>query len=100
MPVKSGVTAFALGMFAFAPAMAQTNPPGSPGSDKVIPEKQSPTTLEGGRSESLSSKLNKSDGVITPKADVDPGMRVPTPAPHPNSTLVIPPSATGGDTAK
>jgi hypothetical protein len=50
--------------------------------------------------ENLSSKLSRSGGVITPKADVDPGMHVPAPDPHPNSTPVIPPSATGGGSAK
>ena len=48
----------------------------------------------------LSSKLSESGGVIKPKGDVDPDMHVPAPAPHPNSTPVIPPSATGGNTAK
>ena len=50
--------------------------------------------------ESLSTKLNKSDGVITPKAGMDPGIHVPAPDPHPNSTPVVPPAATGGGTAK
>lgn len=100
MPVKPGLTAFALGMFAFAPAFAQTDAPASPDSPRVIPEKQSPTTLQGGRSESLSSKLTKSGGVITPNSNVDPGMRVPAPDAHPNSMPVIPPSATGGNSAK
>lgn len=50
--------------------------------------------------ESLSTKLNNSDGVIKPKTNVDPGIHVPAPDPHPNSTPVIPPAATGGGTAK
>ena len=85
MSVRFGVTAFALGMFACAPAVAQTDAQNS---------------MKSGRSESLSRKLSESGGVITPKSDVDPGMKVPAPAPHPNSTPVIPPSATGGNTAK
>ena len=48
----------------------------------------------------LSSKLSESGGVIKPKGDVDPDMHVPAPAPSPNSTPVIPPSATGGNTPK
>ncbi len=48
----------------------------------------------------LSSKLSKSDGVITPKTDVDPGIHARAPVPHPNSTPVVPPAATGGGTAK
>ena len=97
MHIKTGIAAMTLGVLAMAPAMAQTN---APGSQTAIPEKQSPTTLQGGRSESLSSKLSNSDGVIAPKGDIDPGMHVPAPDPHPNSTPVIPPSATGGGTAK
>lgn len=48
----------------------------------------------------LSSKLSKSDGVITPKTDMDPGIHAQAPVPHPNSTPVVPPAATGGGTAK
>ena len=60
-----------------------------------------PSSVEdGGNGQSLSSKLNKSDGVITPKADVDPGIHKPAPDPRPNSMPVLPPSATGGGTAK
>lgn len=53
-----------------------------------------------GSGESLSTKLNKSDGVIKPQADVDPGIHVGAPEPHPNSTPVVPPAVTGGGTAK
>lgn len=49
---------------------------------------------------SLSKQLSKSGGVITPKRNIDPGIHVQAPDPHPNSTPVIPPSATGGNTAK
>ena len=59
-----------------------------------------PTTIQGGTSESLSSKLTKSGGVIAPKSDVDPGIRAQAPDPRPGSTPVIPPFATGGDSAK
>lgn len=98
MIIKTGIVALALGVLAITPAMAQTTAPGPAGSNNVIPEKQS-APLEG-RSESLSSKLNKSGGVITPNGNIDPGMKVPAPDPHPNSMPVIPPSATGGNTAK
>lgn len=79
-------------------ALAQTTVPPKPGSKEVIPEKQAPP-LETGRSDSLSNKLNKSNGVIQPNANVDPGMAVPAPA-VPHTTPVIPPSATGGNSAK
>ena len=49
-----------------------------------------PSSVEGGASTgSLSSKLNQSDGVITPKADIDPGIHAAAPDPHPNSTPVV-----------
>ena len=87
MSARIGVTAFALGMFTCAPAIAQTAP-------------DAQNSVSSGRSENLSSKLSKSGGVITPKTNIDPDIKVPAPAPHPNSTPVIPPSATGGNTAK
>ncbi len=61
---------------------------------------QAPTTIQGGSGESLSSKLTKSGGVIAPKSDVDPGIGTSAPDPQPSAMPVIPPSATGGDTAK
>ena len=82
------------------PAAAQTTAAPAAGSVQTIPEKQGTTSMGGGGSENLSSKLSKTGGVITPQADTDPKMHVPAPDPHPNSTPVIPPSATGGDTAK
>ena len=90
-----GLTMACLAMAAAPPALAQTPPAGS---SQAIPEKQGTTPMQGG--DSLSSKLNKSGGVIAPSADVDPAIRVPAPDPHPNSTPVIPPAATGGNTAK
>ena len=56
-------------------------------------------SVQGG-SGNLSSKLSESGGVIKPKTDVDPNMHAPAPTAQPNSTPVIPPSATGGNNAK
>ena len=78
----------AAAIVATGPALAQTAAPNAGNS------------MQTGTSESLSSKLNKSDGVITPNTSVDPGIKVQAPVPQPNSTPVIPPSATGGNTAK
>ncbi|WP_246725586.1 hypothetical protein [Beijerinckia sp. L45] len=109
MDVKTGFAAIGFGLLAVAPAaQAQI----VSGSGQTIPEKdttrspdalkaqQAPSTIQDGRSDSLSSKLNQSGGVIRPKGDVDPGMNTPAPVDHPNSTPVIPPSATGGENAK
>ena len=88
-----------LALLAATPALAQTAPPPA-GSSSTIPEKQSPAPLQGGRSDSLSTTLNKAGGVITPQGDVDPGIHARAPDPQPNATPVIPPSATGGNSAK
>ena len=93
--MKIGFALAAL-VIATAPAFAQTDIPPSSGNGKLIPGGSGSTTKQ----ESLSNKLTKSDGVITPKSDVDPGIKVPAPDPHPNSMPVIPPSATGGNSAK
>lgn len=86
--MRSLAAAAMVGLATIGTAAAQTSPPA--------------TSVEGGSAggQSLSSKLSKSDGVITPKADVDPGIHVGAPDPHPNSTPVVPPSATGGGNAK
>lgn len=99
MKVKTALPAIAAGVLAISPALAQTTPVPPPGSRQVVPEKQG-APLQSGRSESLSKKLEKSDGVIRPQENVDPGMRAPAPNAQTHSTPVIPPSATGGDTAK
>ena len=66
----------------------------------AAPSTKTPSSLQDSPSDSLSTKLDKTGGVITPKEDVDPGIKVPAPVSHPNSTPVIPPSATGGQGAK
>ena len=76
-----------------APVAAQTGPPSSLSGGTS-------SEAEGAHGESLSTKLNRSDGVISPKSDVDPGIHVQAPDPHPNSTPVVPPAATGGGNAK
>jgi len=43
-----------------------------------------------------SEKLDKSDGVIKPKENLDPKMQVPPPDPGPTSTPVIPPPGSPG----
>lgn len=86
--MKSLVAIAAITLVAMASTVSAQTPPSSVNSD---------AQTEGG---SLSSKLSKSDGVITPKNDVDPGIHAEAPVPHPNSTPVVPPAATGGGTAK
>jgi hypothetical protein len=46
----------------------------------------------------LSEKLDRTDGVIRPPANIAPDMTVRPPVPNPGTTLVIPPPGTpGGD---
>ena len=99
MTVKTSVAAVTIGLLAISPAFAQTTVVPSPGSKQVIPEKQG-TPMQDGRSESLSKKLSNSGGVIKPRGDVDPGIKVPVPDAQLHTMPVIPPAATGGDSAK
>jgi hypothetical protein len=48
------------------------------------------------RTEPLSDKLAKSDGVLCPPAGVDPAMRAPTPDVG-NTPVIPPPGSPGGD---
>ena len=88
------IAAFGLGLLA-TPALAQ---PAGSGAD--VTKQPAPSTVQGGETGSLSSKLSKSGGVIQPSGDVDPGIKTQPPVANPGSTPVVPPSATGGDTAK
>jgi hypothetical protein len=45
---------------------------------------------------SLSQKLDRSNGVIKPPQNVDPGMHKPTPQPGAGTMPVIPPPGTPG----
>ena len=97
--IRTGLLATAAMLVAMTPAIAQTTSP-SAGNGLATPEKQSAAPIVGGRSDNLSSKLSKSGGVITPRGDPDPGIHVGAPDPRPGSTPIIPPSATGGSSAK
>jgi len=75
------------------------NPTPSP-PNTTIPEKIQPqqegAAGSGGHSESLSDKLDRSEGVLPPPADVDPGLAKP--APDVGTTRIIPPPGSpGGD---
>ena len=66
----------------------------------TIPEKIEPqengTTGSGEHSESLSDKLDRSEGVLPPPADADSGLAKP--APDVGTTRIIPPPGSpGGD---
>jgi hypothetical protein len=112
MDVKKVMAAIALGSLLVSPVAYAQSEAVTPDSQRTIPEKDAttspeklkqqaaPSTLQTGRSESLSTKLDHSNGVIAPRSDVDPGMKSPTPTGNAASTPVVPPSATGGENAK
>src|SRR5947209_590520 len=82
------------------PAQAQTAP-GAAGTDQVIPEKDRsrPEDIpksQGGGGSDLSSKLDKSEGVLKPSSNIDPAIQKPAPVPNAGSMPVIPPPGEPG----
>jgi len=67
--------------------------------EKVAPNPLTPSEPSAtGSTESLSEKLNRTDGVIRPPSSATPDMRVPAPVPDPGTTPVIPaPGSPGGN---
>ena len=80
-------------------ALAQTptapRDPNMPDPKTVPAEKMAPAdpATTGGTGGSLSEKLERSEGVIRPRATGD-AMSVPAPVPNPGTTRVIPPPGT------
>jgi hypothetical protein len=87
------------------PQVLQQQAPNMPAPQQMPAEKvdpnmgssdNSPSTT--GSTNTLSDKLEKSDGVIAPPANMSPDITVPAPVPDPNSTPVIrPPGSPGGN---
>jgi hypothetical protein len=97
----SGILAVVLGgapVVAFAQgAGAAQSPPPSASGDKAAPTQPDEDLSGGGNSTgSLSHRLNRSGGVIRPRADIDPGLTQPAPDIGPRSMPVIPPPGTPG----
>ena len=96
--VVCGTTNAALAQAPVRPPQAPNMPP----TDQVIPEKIQPkepsSTGAVGSGATLSEKLEASDGVIRPPADIDPEITAPAPVPNPGTTPIIrPPGSPGGD---
>jgi hypothetical protein len=71
-----------------------------PPPQSTIPEKMEDPSTTGtvGPDDTLSEKLNKTEGVIRPPSNIAPDMTVPAPDPNPGTTPVIPPPGSpGGD---
>ena len=88
-----------------AASLAQTpvrppQAPNMPPSSQVVPEKiepRDPSATGGvGSAPTLSDKLEATDGVIRPPANIDPDIKVPAPVPNPGTTPVIPPPGSPG----
>ncbi len=66
--------------------------------EKIAPEEPSSTGSTAGSSDTLSDKLNRSDGVIRPPEGISPDMSTRAPVPNPGTTPVIrPPGSPGGN---
>jgi hypothetical protein len=63
---------------------------------KTPPQDPNSTQSDTRRGETLSERLDRNNGVITPPSGTDPGIAVPAPVPNPNSTPVIPPPGSPG----
>ncbi len=100
IPLARRMTAaIMLGGLLAAPALAQMQPrdPNMPAPENVPAEKMAPdlgTTGTTRSGETLSERLQQSEGVIKPPATAAPDMRVPAPVPNPGTTPVIPPPGT------
>ena len=67
-------------------------------SESTGPQDPRSTGSVGSSSAPLSDKLDRTDGVIRPPADIAPEMSVRPPVPNPGTTRVIPPPGSpGGD---
>lgn len=84
--------------FAQTPVQPQPRDPNMPAQQNTLPEKIEPGPIgTTGSTGTLSDRLQKSEGVITPRA-VDSGMTVVPPASNSSATPVIaPPGEPGGN---
>jgi len=106
--VLSTILAGCLGTAALAqnPGVLNQQAPNMPAPSQMPAEKVEPdSNLSGtngpsatGSTNTLSDKLEQSDGVIRPPANASPDITVPAPVPNPGTTPVIrPPGSPGGN---
>ncbi|HEX8417284.1 MAG TPA: hypothetical protein VF641_06730 [Methylobacterium sp.] len=74
-----------------APLKGRDTDPNMPAPDKTIPDKIRPSEESPGSGGTLSDRLEKNDGVITPPSNTAPGMVVTPPNSNPSSMPVIKP---------
>jgi hypothetical protein len=102
----STILATGLGTAALAqnPEVLQQRPPNMPAPNQMPAEKiepnangsQSNDPSTTGSTNTLSDKLERSDGVIRPPETATPDITVPAPVPDPGTTPVIPPPGSPG----
>ncbi|MBO1905606.1 hypothetical protein KHP60_10015 [Microvirga sp. 3-52] len=106
--VLSTILAAGLGTAALAqnPEVLKQQAPNMPAPNQMPAEKVEPDSnlsgpngpSETGSTNTLSDKLEQSDGVIRPPANASPDITVPAPVPDPGTTPVIrPPGSPGGN---
>ncbi len=96
---RSAVLAFAVCGVMAGSASAQVQPrdPNMPDPRSVPAEKMAPDMgSTGSTGETLSEKLQRTEGVIKPPTNATPDMTVPAPVPNPGTTPVIPPPGSPG----
>lgn len=77
------------------PVQPQPRDPNMPSPQNTVPEKIEPSPGGAtGSTGTLSERLERTDGVIRPPANIDPG--IVRPAPDTGTTPVIPPAGTPG----
>ena len=64
--------------------------------EKIEPNGIQPRDEPSSTGSTLSDKLEQSDGVIRPPANISPDITVPAPVPNPGTTPVIPPPGSPG----
>ncbi len=104
--ILSTILAAGLGTAALAqnPEVLKQQAPNMPAPDQMPAEKVEPNANgiqpndppSTGSTNSLSDKLERSDGVIRPPENATPDITVPAPVPNPGTTPVIPPPGSPG----
>lgn len=109
MLVLSTILAAGLGTGALAqnPEVLRQQAPNMPAPSQMPAEKVEPDSnlsgtngspSETGSTNTLSDKLEQTDGVIRPPENISPDIAVPAPVPNPGTTPVIrPPGSSGGN---
>jgi hypothetical protein len=97
-PLIPLAAAMVIGLGGSGAAWAQTvqpRDPNMPDPKTTVPEKVDPpmATTAG---QTLSDRLEKSDGVIKPPSNVDPGITATPPVPNPGTMPVVPPPGSPG----